>query len=207
MSQSTLIARLSPLVLLLSLVWSDAVHAETDTSSQQARELTTAGNMHFEAGRYAEAERAFREAYALSGRPGFLWNMAQCARLSGQSERALLLYRKYLATSTNGSQREEAERWVGMLQLQESKPAAPRPHPATKTDDRPPRRSDSKPRVLVLSDTPAYQEGADSQAVYEKWWFWAGAGAVVTGVVAAVLLSNGSEPSTAPVPEQGTIRW
>lgn len=200
-------SRLCPFFLLLMFGWAGEAYADTTTNETRARELTATGNGHFEAGRYAEAERAFREAYALSGLPGFLWNMAQCARLSGQSERALVLYRKYLETAPEGSQREEAERWVGLLQLNEPKPATPKPSPNKGTERDTTRRNERKSSVLVLSDTPAYREDASSPAVYETWWFWAGAGAVVTGVVAAVLISNGSESSSSAAAQPGTIRW
>jgi hypothetical protein len=45
---------------------------------------------------------------------------------------------------------------------------------------------------------------ASAQPIYRKWWFWAGAGAVVVGlgVLAAVAMSGGSGPPSSNLGNQ-----
>jgi tetratricopeptide (TPR) repeat protein len=179
--------------------------ADTNSAEDRARDFTRTGNAHYEAGRYGEAEQAFREAYALSGRSGFLWNMAQCARLAGESRRALALYHRYLDAAPDGGQRAEAERWIAMLEAQSasrSATASPtRPAATTSSPNRIP------PRPILALPSQTTDESPTDPALYERWWFWAGAGAVVSGVVAAVLWSSNSSSSEGPAPDQGAIRW
>jgi tetratricopeptide (TPR) repeat protein len=186
--------------------WTPMARAETNPTEDRARDFTRTGNAHYEAGRYGEAEQAFREAYALSGRSGFLWNMAQCARLAGESRRALALYRGYLDAVPDGGQHAEAERWVAMLEAQQSAPRTPtatpaRPTPANGTNEK------SPPRRTLTLPTQQKDESPPAPPLYERWWFWAGTGAVVSGVVAAVLWSSSSSSSQGSAPDQGAIRW
>lgn len=119
-----------PSSLLLSLFVAAAlgaacpVFAQTSSPEARARELFELGTKAFDESRYDKAEAAFSEAYELSHRAGFLWNMAQCARLRGDDSRALELYREYLAKSPKGSERAEAQQWVERLEAQSAQPAA-----------------------------------------------------------------------------------
>jgi len=201
MPTPSLAIRLALVGLIIVGTWTSAAHAETNPSEDRARDFTRTGNAHYEAGRYGEAEQAFREAYALSGRSGFLWNMAQCARLAGESRRALALYRRYLEAAPDGGQRAEAERWIAMLEAQQSASRTPTTPPANGTHEKSPPR-----RILPLSPKQK-DESPTAPALYERWWFWAGTGAVVSGVVAAVLWSSSSSSSQGPAPDQGAIRW
>ena len=204
MPTPSFLIRLALVSLVLFGTWTRVAHA--NPAEDRARDFTRTGNAHYEAGRYDEAEQAFREAYALSGRSGFLWNMAQCARLAGESHRALALYRRYLDAAPDGGQRTEAERWIAMLEAQQSasgtKPAAPA---------RPTRASDSHgkplPRRILTLPPQKKDESPTAPALYERWWFWAGTGAVVSGVVAVVLWSSNTSSSHGPAPDQGAIQW
>jgi tetratricopeptide (TPR) repeat protein len=187
---------------LAAVGWSGAVHGQTDEQTR-ARQYTVEGNADYEAGRYATAEQAFRRAFELSGRPGFLWNMAQCARLAGAQARALSLYRQYVEAAPNGSEREQAQRWIAVLAPPDTTPAPVVALPVTPVQ--PAARQPTQPSAVILDAKPEVQS-PHSPRLYEQWWFWAGAGAVVTGVVAAILLSSGgdSAPATQPEPQ---IRW
>lgn len=204
MNTHRLAARLFLTILLICFGWTRGALAEPSTAEDRAREFTHTGNSHYEAGRYAEAEEAFREAYALSGRSGFLWNMAQCARLGGDGRRALSLYREYLRVSPEASQRAEAERWITMLQAHLAVSEAPQPSSASRSKIEPKRPAE---RRVVLLPPPNDPQDAGAPAVYERWWFWVGAGAVVSGVVTAIVISSTSDSSQAPAPEPGAIRW
>jgi tetratricopeptide (TPR) repeat protein len=200
MPTPSLAIRLALVGLMIVGTWTHVAHAETNPAEDRARDFTRTGNAHYEAGHYGEAEQAFREAYALSGRSGFLWNMAQCARLAGESRRALALYSRYLEAAPDGGQRAEAERWVAMLEAQQAASRTSTP-PANGADERIP------PRRILTLPPQENDESPAGPALYERWWFWAGTGAVVSGVVAAVLWSSSSSSSQGPAPDQGAIRW
>jgi hypothetical protein len=59
----------------------------------------------------------------------------------------------------------------------------------------PPEAGSEKAVSESLSSAPDGAEDRDEQALTEKWWFWAGAGALAVGIGAAVvLLASGDEP-------------
>ncbi|MCB9558103.1 MAG: hypothetical protein H6707_18455 [Deltaproteobacteria bacterium] len=62
----------------------------------QARQEWEAGRQLFQVGRYAGALEHFSRGYQLSQKGGFLFNMAECARLLGEKLRARGLYLSYL---------------------------------------------------------------------------------------------------------------
>jgi serine/threonine-protein kinase len=74
------------------------------------------------------------------------------------------------------------------------------------------------PDLTATSDGPTPRKGAREtatpvvaepprQPMYERWWFWTGAGVLVTGAVAAIVLSSGpSEAGGAPA-SGPTVRW
>jgi hypothetical protein len=43
--------------------------------------------------------------------------------------------------------------------------------------------------TALAASTSAPRDGA-SDPIYRRWWFWAGAGAVATGVLTAILVST-----------------
>jgi tetratricopeptide (TPR) repeat protein len=170
-------------------------------TEQDAREHFRAGIAHFNAGRYAEAELDFSRGYALSHKPGFLWNMAESARSAGATERALALYRQYLAEAEPDAPRIEAAReWIATLERQ---------HPANALAPRSVAAATGAGATETSAFVPSRSEPLhDDTAIYEEWWFWAGAGVLAAaGVVTAVLLTR-PEDEHAEVPEGPlVVRW
>lgn len=167
---------------------------------EQARKWYDAALVHFEAKRYNLAEVNFRKAYAISNRPGFLWNMGQCARLQGNHDRALQLYRQYVAELPTGKQAKEAQEWIDKLSRQPAA-AVPTPTPvaapAASKESRPvgPVRTERRDLLSTRNTTPQPRE--ESSPIYNKWWFWAGAaGVVATGVVTTLILTKDSGDSS-----------
>jgi hypothetical protein len=85
---------------LLSSVGESAALAqpEANTDDRRARELFLTGDTAYAEGRYADALRAFTEAYELSGRPQLLFNLANCYERLGRNADAIDALEKYLAT-------------------------------------------------------------------------------------------------------------
>ena len=84
--------------------------------SPEARAYFETGAREYEKGNYANAVRAFEQAYTLTNRPGLLFSIAQAYRKQfGNDGKAQNLrqaadyYRRYLATDTTGKRRGEAD--------------------------------------------------------------------------------------------------
>ncbi len=75
----------------------------------KARELADKGRAYHQAGDYAAAVAAFKEAYVLAPSPGLLFNIAQSYRLAGNCDEAAWMYRRFLDTNPIGAQRRLAE--------------------------------------------------------------------------------------------------
>ena len=65
-------------------------------ADQPVRDLTAAGDRHFDLGEYDAAIEKYREAYRLEPLPGLLYNLGQAYRLKGDCVTATLMYRNYL---------------------------------------------------------------------------------------------------------------
>jgi len=221
---------LSHLACLLLALHPGAGWAQSSAQPEaRARQYFAEGTGYFRGGRYLDAEAAFAAGFELSHKPGFLWNMAECARLLGNRERALELYRRYVKEAPAGAQRGEAD-----ARILELEPVADRKGDnaldrtnvewrgaaAPSASASAPASSSSSPQApapailleqkspnanRIFEPTPAEA----SKPVYTRWWFWTGAAAVVAGaVVTAVVLSSSSSGShDNPAPSGTTVDW
>jgi len=169
---------------------------DTLTTDTRARQYYTEGTEHFQAARYREAGAAFTAGYELSHKPGFLWNMAECARLGGQGERALDLYRRYVAEAPNGGQRVDAEKHIRELE-----PPPPPPKPVVAVEVPPHHEKKDVFRPLPADKKP-------DSPITQRWWFWTGAAAVVAGaVVTGVVIATSGGGKDASGPSGPTVDW
>jgi hypothetical protein len=79
-------------------------------------------------------------------------------------------------------------------------PAKQKPQPVARlepTRARLPPSPRKEPELRLTTPAPAPRdEGEDDESVFEQWWLWAGAGAVVAGgVVAALVLTRSDDPT------------
>ncbi|TKD03501.1 PEGA domain-containing protein [Polyangium fumosum] len=95
-----------------------------DVDSPEARAYFETGAREYEKGNYANAVRAFEQAYALTTRPGLLFSIAQAYRKQYGNDgkpqnlrQAVDYYRRYLATDTTGKRRGEAD--AGIKDIEE----------------------------------------------------------------------------------------
>ncbi|MBX3230418.1 MAG: PEGA domain-containing protein [Labilithrix sp.] len=87
----------------------------------RARALDREGAKAYGEGRYADAIRAFDEAYRLGGPPFELWNIAKCHLRLDQPEQAAELLERYLATPNLPKEdREEASAQLDALKKRPS---------------------------------------------------------------------------------------
>src|SRR5262245_44350022 len=166
----------------------------------------------FAAGRYEEALELFAKLYAQTLHPVYLRNIARCHQKLRQPEKAIDQFREYLAKEKkiSAEERKEIEGYIKEMealrdeQARQATPPPPQnPPPPTVTPINPPPPTYYPPPppptttsgMLVAQPPPPQTEAP----IYTKWWFWAGIGALVaTGVVAAILLSGGTQRPDCP---------
>lgn len=73
--------------------------AQSDADKQKAKQLYQRGKTQFDLGNFDEAVRLFKEAYATSPHPAFLFNVAQAYRQTGDCKQALFFYKRYLTVA------------------------------------------------------------------------------------------------------------
>jgi hypothetical protein len=205
-------------VLLLGLA---GTARADDKARAEAREHYEKARGAYALGRYADAAAEFEAAFVLKPDPAILYNAAQAYRLAGKKERALELYRSYRrvygrrAEHANDVDKHiaelekaiESDRHASSAESTDlatfeggTAPAAvPMPAPqATTVPAAPPPAATQPSASAALVAQPARQ-GEDQAPIYKRWWFWAGAGAIVAGaVVAGVLLSGGGATDCGP---------
>ncbi|MEM6954056.1 MAG: hypothetical protein AAF411_01325 [Myxococcota bacterium] len=93
--------------LLITLMAASSVRAQ-DSSEARAVAHYEAARAHVESGNYGDAHAEFARGFALSNRPLFLFNMAECSLLLGNGTIARDEYTRYLELDPNGSRATDA---------------------------------------------------------------------------------------------------
>lgn len=194
-------------VLAIALVGSlgfSSASAKADADSD-ARAHFEAGQAHVDGERFEEAYAEFATGFALSPRPLFLFNMAECARFAGRMEDARRDYERYLTADPNGPMASAARRELDAL--------GPAPAPAIEA------RSGQEPTVTLppvseapptssvapLALTPPMERAEPpppaSREIWEEPAFWAVLGTVVVAAVGAGIgigIATSAGPSEPP---------
>jgi tetratricopeptide (TPR) repeat protein len=226
----TAMKRLLPLLSVLALhaaplaaqeaVATEALATEASASTdREARALFDAGSVAFTEGRYESALRHFENAYALSPRPGMLFNIATAYDRMRRDAEALAHFRNYLEAVPDAPNRAEVEARIAVLEqalaqsAAQTVPAAPIEAP-TQTP-----ALDPMPVVLLttgalvviggaatlafgLMDASAVENAvdvsyADIRAQYERAPILQGVGGAAIGVGVALVLVGGISLSLA----------
>ncbi len=107
----------------------------------EARNLFLAGQAAFNNGSYERSLDYFEQAYALSQRPGLLYNIAISADRLRRDARALEAFREYLALEPETERRAEVQARIAFLETHL------RPEPAPDPEPDPEREPEPQPRV------------------------------------------------------------
>ncbi len=176
------------MVLLLGIAFAAPLVARAQSDPEaEARERFAEGQRLVDAGRYAEASASFRRGYELSRRPLFLFNIAECARQSGDARGAIDLYERYVREDPDGPMADTAR--ARGAELRRTLPpdrgssTGPETSGAATSGDAASADGPAPARVhLGLAQT----EPEGDRPLVARWPFWA----VVGGVVAAGLLAT-----------------
>jgi tetratricopeptide (TPR) repeat protein len=146
------------LVLALAAI-SKADQPTKHVPPPEAVEHYKAGDAAYTSGDFKRAIDEFRSAYAIDPAPLLLFNIAQAYRLDGQSERALFLYRQYLAKDTRGIKKREADEKIAeleqLLKRQQETKAAPPIGTANPSDEPTPKQIAPAPPPTTPQASPA----------------------------------------------------
>ncbi|HZS37010.1 MAG TPA: hypothetical protein VFF06_09290 [Polyangia bacterium] len=150
----------------------------------RARERYKQGQTSFEAGKFAEAARAFEESYELSRRPQLLWDAAQAYERQYALDADLRNVRRARALYHNFSELGETPQERADATQQEQ----------------------ACDRILRDAERPAEKE-REKKPLYKQWWLWTAVGAGVAVVAVSVGLGVGLSQSGAPPPRTQGGNW
>jgi tetratricopeptide (TPR) repeat protein len=201
-----MIRRIQVIAIAITLAWATGP-SRADDSDDQAKQAFDRGVSLYQKGRYVEALAEFSAGYTRSKRPLFLFNMAECSRLSNDVVRARESYERYLREDPQGRMAELARKRLRELPAASTPPASTPPAstppsihsqataatagPHTATDLRAPERFATPPsappgRALRIETST----GNPASPVYTRWWFWSGVGVAVLAGTAAIYVAT-----------------
>jgi tetratricopeptide (TPR) repeat protein len=73
--------------------------AAQNNAKQRAKTLYQQGKTQFDLGNFDDAVKLFKQAYATSPYPAFLFNIAQAYRQMGDCKQALFFYKRFLTVA------------------------------------------------------------------------------------------------------------
>jgi len=137
--------------------------AQSGPDLERAKASFKAGANAYAAGDYLAAIQALEDAYEISPLPAIAFSLAQAERKQffvderrAHLERALQLFRRYLAEEARGARREDAQLAIKQLEpLLETKPRAA---------DAPPKAQARPTRLMIVSDAPGARITLDDGA-------------------------------------------
>jgi tetratricopeptide (TPR) repeat protein len=154
------------------------------------------GQRHFERGRYQDAIAEFRRAYELRADPEFLREIGDSYRQLGIVDRALFFYDRYLAARPGAPDRDDVSDKIAELErARAAAGSAPRP-------------SLARDVLIAPADAASLAPPAPRRPVWQRWWFWTAAGALlVAGVATALTITAGHNQTTVPTTDLGSKRF
>lgn len=190
--------------LLFALVVIVGGHAITIATAMAKDDAPTAkahfsrGIRFYEVGDYQQALEEFKAAHLAKPDPAFLYNVAQCLRQLGQPDRALVMYKRYLAASPHGENRSDAVKRIAEIEetLTEEKRRTEPPTPALNEPASVAAENIPSPRLdpttngamVGLSGAPVTPaaKAASSSSSNRGYLRWIGAGVTVALIGGAV---------------------
>jgi hypothetical protein len=126
------------------------------------------------------------EMYAETNDPTYIYNQGRCFQQSGRPREALTRFREYMRKAPNMAADDKALVQGYISELEEQLKTSPAPDLSA----RPPTDNNQ----VVVSKPESKPD--ESPAIYTRWWFWTGVGAVVAGgVITALLVTRPSDPT------------
>jgi tetratricopeptide (TPR) repeat protein len=181
------------LAIFLVTAVSSVARGDASADAKAHYERATA---HFAVGEFAKAADEYQEAYKLKPDPALLYNAAQSYRLSGNNDRALILYRNYVQLYPNEPNVDDVRNQIAKLKDAIAAQDKAKTNPPTSTVE-------VKPASTPVAAQPTKREEYH-RPIYKKWWLWTiVGGVVVAGVVTGAVLATTSRGSWSQLPDVG----
>jgi len=195
-------ARARVVVLLGAVLLAGAGAARAENGQASARAHFRRAEKAFSLGKFQQALDQYAAAYDLRPLPGLLFNMGQCHKNLGNSERAIFFYERYLEVAQDDSRREMVESLIAE-ERERMGPAAPAAQSAGAPGTAPvidtpnvlePPPTTSQSVASLIASSPAQVraqvtgDGKRPPPLYKRWWVWAAAGVVTALATGTVLL-------------------
>jgi len=181
--------------------------------AESARDAYSRGLALYSAGRFAEAADAFVAAYEKKLKPLILFNAGQAYRKSGDLDKALTYYHRFLDEASPDERaplEEETRKYVqGIEAEQASKKSwtdnadreadALKLEAAAKPPARPPVAAAVSPPSAIVVPV-SMQAPPKRRSLARSWWLWTSVGAVAVGLavgLGAGLGTHSNDPTTA----------
>jgi len=102
-----------------------------DVAARNARREFQRAEAAFNLGKFEQALAGYEAAYQAKPLPALLFNIAQCHRHLGNSDRALFFYRRYLALDPNSPNRATVEQLIAETERRRDRPSEATTPPPT----------------------------------------------------------------------------
>lgn len=198
-------------VLLFAAV---SAHAQ-DAADTKAREHFKVAQAAYNLGQFDRALEGYSAAYAAKPLPAFLFNIAQCHKQLGSWEQAAFFYKRFIATGDDSVDREKVQQLIAQMEQKQAETARlkdaasmqahtlelERAREATARAE----AEAAAQRVAEAAAAAKLRETQPAQVpLYQRWWLWAGIGAVVAVGAAVTSVAIVTRPQ-AEAPSYGTV--
>jgi tetratricopeptide (TPR) repeat protein len=102
----------------LALILCSQLTYASSFEDELARAHFLSGQSYFDEGRFADALHEFREAYTISRRPGFQYNIGVCETQLGHTDAAIAAFERYLKEAPSAPDRATVEQRLNDLRGQ-----------------------------------------------------------------------------------------
>ena len=201
------------LILFVSLAGADA---RAESAEAQAKRIAIEGKKAFDTGDFATAIARYQDAYKLKPAPGLLFNLGQCHRKTGELEKALSYFNRYLETNPLKAQATATEQVIAEVkaQLDLDRERAKEVEARRRAEEEEANKArqdelrvsaaraeaDAAAKKLQLELTR--REAPPPTPITARWWFWAGiAGVVVAGAATATVVATAPKPIMTTFPD------
>jgi len=167
---------------------------------------------YYKLSRFQDALDAYRKAYEYYPVAAFLFNIAQCYRNLGDTERSIFTFKVYLRDAKSATARLRVKKLIEELENESSKSSFATPAVPIGGDEVP--KLESEVPAPVISSPVLTTNSTDSSerppAFYQRWWFWTAvvvAGAAVGG---GIYWSQENESMSEIMPGTlgaGIVKW
>jgi tetratricopeptide (TPR) repeat protein len=193
--------RFALLLVASALCFAFAAPARAQSMKKGAKVYFERGATEYNLGHFTEAITQFEKAYEIDPAPILLFNIGQCHRQTGNKERALFFYRRYLEQNPKADNRNDVENRMAELErsIKEEKDLQQRPPTNLAA---PPAKTEPGP----ASEMPAPQETTPAAAPGPTATASAPPSSAPTGP-AAVVATAPAPASSEPINVRHAAMW